>query len=363
MIIYRSSLLDYKIAVIKNYISLFIGCGITRTNTIFKRPNCAFLILPYFNTVLRKFLFARTCIVNFILFSVDPTSSQTQIFEINADKSFGNGGVFRSKHTYVIFKRVTFSSSFNTDITAAIFPNSKDFVCTAHSLFKKIKPTVLPPLAPMSKIIVLLSDKSHCRDVFSEHLNNFSHDHPPKFDCIYLIVFENSAKVLCLLVQLNIGVLKRTQYHCTITVEFLQVPKQKHCLTVRSNYEHCGDRRRIIWIQSLHDFLLSSPKKHIIFYYFRIKKRQTSFLGLFVSFGRSDWIRTSGLLVPNQALYRTEPHPVFNFSFTIVSHVFGFVNTFSQKTRAVSRSSARKTRRTRKKSRRHAPTLLFDHLL
>ena len=24
---------------------------------------------------------------------------------------------------------------------------------------------------------------------------------------------------------------------------------------------------------------------------------------------RSDWIRTSGLLVPNQALYRTEPHP------------------------------------------------------
>ena len=109
----------------------------------------------------------------------------------------------------------------------------------------------------------------------------------------------------------------------------------EHCLTVRSNYEHCRDRRRIIRIQSLHDFLLSSPKKHIIFYYFRIKKRQTSFLGLFVSFGRSDWIRTSGLLVPNQALYRTEPHPVFNFSFTIVSHVFGFVNTFSQKTRAV----------------------------
>ena len=24
---------------------------------------------------------------------------------------------------------------------------------------------------------------------------------------------------------------------------------------------------------------------------------------------RSDWIRTSGLLVPNQALYQTEPHP------------------------------------------------------
>ena len=31
-------------------------------------------------------------------------------------------------------------------------------------------------------------------------------------------------------------------------------------------------------------------------------------------FGRSDWIWTSGLLVPNQALYRTEPHPeVFCF--------------------------------------------------
>ena len=28
-----------------------------------------------------------------------------------------------------------------------------------------------------------------------------------------------------------------------------------------------------------------------------------------VLYGRSDWIRTSGLLVPNQALYRTEPHP------------------------------------------------------
>ena len=26
-------------------------------------------------------------------------------------------------------------------------------------------------------------------------------------------------------------------------------------------------------------------------------------------YGRSDWIRTSGLLVPNQALYQTEPHP------------------------------------------------------
>ena len=29
-------------------------------------------------------------------------------------------------------------------------------------------------------------------------------------------------------------------------------------------------------------------------------------------YGRSDWIRTSGLLVPNQALYQTEPHPDFS---------------------------------------------------
>ncbi len=32
--------------------------------------------------------------------------------------------------------------------------------------------------------------------------------------------------------------------------------------------------------------------------------------GLFVC-GRSDWTRTSGLLVPNQAHYQAVPHPVF----------------------------------------------------
>ena len=37
------------------------------------------------------------------------------------------------------------------------------------------------------------------------------------------------------------------------------------------------------------------------------KKENTNIL-FFI--GRSDWIRTSGLLVPNQALYLAEPHPV-----------------------------------------------------
>ena len=78
--------------------------------------------MPYFHTDFSKFLFASTCIVNFILFSVDPTSTQAQIFEINADKSVRNGRVFRSEHTYVIFKRFSFSSSFDTDITPTLFP-------------------------------------------------------------------------------------------------------------------------------------------------------------------------------------------------------------------------------------------------
>ena len=39
---------------------------------------------------------------------------------------------------------------------------------------------------------------------------------------------------------------------------------------------------------------------------------------------RSDWIRTSGLLVPNQALYRTEPHPDYQ---DIISHAPRFVNS------------------------------------
>ena len=41
------------------------------------------------------------------------------------------------------------------------------------------------------------------------------------------------------------------------------------------------------------------------------KKRKPSKPQRFQGFlrHRSDWIRTSGLLVPNQALYRTEPHP------------------------------------------------------
>ena len=44
-------------------------------------------------------------------------------------------------------------------------------------------------------------------------------------------------------------------------------------------------------------------------------------------YGRSDWIRTSGLLVPNQALYQTEPHPVFS-CFKIVPHMRRIVNIF-----------------------------------
>ncbi len=42
---------------------------------------------------------------------------------------------------------------------------------------------------------------------------------------------------------------------------------------------------------------------------------------------RSDWIRTSGLLVPNQALYRTEPHPDYHSS---ISQVLNFVNSSVQ---------------------------------
>ena len=43
---------------------------------------------------------------------------------------------------------------------------------------------------------------------------------------------------------------------------------------------------------------------------------------------RSDWIRTSGLLVPNQALYRTEPHPDCLY---IISQRRGIVNSIRQK--------------------------------
>ena len=45
--------------------------------------------------------------------------------------------------------------------------------------------------------------------------------------------------------------------------------------------------------------------------HFPIKKSARIFI-----YGRSDWIRTSGLLVPNQALYQTEPHPATCFSCT-----------------------------------------------
>lgn len=43
--------------------------------------------------------------------------------------------------------------------------------------------------------------------------------------------------------------------------------------------------------------------------------------------GRSDVTWTHGLLVPNQALYQTEPHPVIPF-FVRVSHVLVYYNTF-----------------------------------
>lgn len=46
-----------------------------------------------------------------------------------------------------------------------------------------------------------------------------------------------------------------------------------------------------------------------IIYYMKIKKQiqQPKLRNLFY---RSDWIRTSGLFVPNEALYHAEPHPV-----------------------------------------------------
>ena len=43
-------------------------------------------------------------------------------------------------------------------------------------------------------------------------------------------------------------------------------------------------------------------------------------------YGRSDWIRTSGLLVPNQALYQTEPHPVFHA--LELYHICGIMSIF-----------------------------------
>lgn len=46
--------------------------------------------------------------------------------------------------------------------------------------------------------------------------------------------------------------------------------------------------------------------------------------------GRSDWTRTSGLLVPNQAHYQAVPHPVLPDLY-IISRFFRFVNPFFQK--------------------------------
>ena len=48
-------------------------------------------------------------------------------------------------------------------------------------------------------------------------------------------------------------------------------------------------------------------------------------------YGRSERIRTSGLLVPNQALYQTEPHPENAFyinAIIIIIHMSRFVNIF-----------------------------------
>ena len=47
--------------------------------------------------------------------------------------------------------------------------------------------------------------------------------------------------------------------------------------------------------------------------------------------GRSDWTRTSGLLVPNQAHYQAVPHPVI-FSLVSIAHSRRFVKPFSEKT-------------------------------
>ena len=44
-------------------------------------------------------------------------------------------------------------------------------------------------------------------------------------------------------------------------------------------------------------------------------------------FGRSDWTRTSGLLVPNQAHYQAVPHPVV-FCFDSIAYFVRFVKPF-----------------------------------
>ena len=47
----------------------------------------------------------------------------------------------------------------------------------------------------------------------------------------------------------------------------------------------------------------------IIKWFFMLKENKKGISEKRIHHGRSDWIRTSGLLVPNQALYQTEPHP------------------------------------------------------
>ena len=56
----------------------------------------------------------------------------------------------------------------------------------------------------------------------------------------------------------------------------------------------------------------------------------------FLSFGPSDWIRTSGLLNPIQARYQTSPHPdIFSFavsdSFYTIAHLRLFCKPFLKK--------------------------------
>ena len=57
------------------------------------------------------------------------------------------------------------------------------------------------------------------------------------------------------------------------------------------------------------------------------QKKGTAFA---VPRGRDDRIRTCGILVPNQALYQTEPHPVaFSLEcLVIITQGFANVNTF-----------------------------------
>ncbi len=70
-----------------------------------------------------------------------------------------------------------------------------------------------------------------------------------------------------------------------------------------------------------------TPEKSVC--QWRLRKTQKQHRIRFLRcFDRSDWIRTSGLLVPNQALYRTEPHPD---CLIIISQRVGFVNRNFQK--------------------------------